>query len=65
MYRVMFEDESNPQKLLMVFQLADTLGTDICILKTHIDVLSDFTDEVSMKLKGLAQKHNFIILEDR
>lgn len=51
--------------LLLLFQLADSHGPDICILKTHIDIVSDFTAEVSVKLKELARKHNFIIMEDR
>lgn len=50
---------------VIVSQVADSHGPDICILKTHIDLLTDFTSEVSIKLKELAQKHNFIIMEDR
>ena len=46
-------------------QLADSHGPDICILKTHIDLVTDFNAEVSVKLKELAQKHRFIIMEDR
>ena len=45
--------------------MADTLGPHICLLKTHIDVVRDFTAEVSVKLKVLAQRHSFVIMEDR
>uniref|UniRef100_A0A8D0HML4 Uridine 5'-monophosphate synthase n=1 Tax=Sphenodon punctatus TaxID=8508 RepID=A0A8D0HML4_SPHPU len=55
-------DVTNAKELL---QLAATLGPLICILKTHIDILSDFTQEVTKKLKMLAEQHEFLIFEDR
>ncbi|CAN8027735.1 unnamed protein product [Ixodes persulcatus] len=48
-----------------VLQLADTLGPHICIFKTHVDILEDFSPEFPARLKDLAQKHTFLIMEDR
>ena len=48
-----------------LLQMADTLGPDILILKTHIDILDDFTPAVSVALQQLARKHQFFIFEDR
>lgn len=35
------------------------------IIKTHIDILEDFTPEVIERLKELSTKHDFVIFEDR
>lgn len=55
-------DVTSTSKLL---ELADALGPHICILKTHIDLLNDFSVESMMKLRDMANSHNFLILEDR
>ncbi|KAJ2020437.1 orotidine 5'-phosphate decarboxylase [Coemansia sp. RSA 376] len=45
--------------------LADTVGPYICVLKTHIDVVSDFDADLVERLQALAAKHDFLIFEDR
>lgn len=45
--------------------LARQLGSEICVLKTHIDILEDFTPQVVCELKKIADEMQFIIFEDR
>ncbi|XP_020670210.3 uridine 5'-monophosphate synthase [Pogona vitticeps] len=55
-------DVTSSKELL---QLAAMLGPSICILKTHVDILDDFSQEVARELRGLAEQHEFLIFEDR
>jgi len=55
-------DVTSSEELL---QVAAILGPSICILKTHIDILNDFTQEVVKELRTLADRHEFLIFEDR
>lgn len=46
--------------------LIDKLGPYICLVKTHIDIIDDFSYEGTIvPLLELAKKHNFMIFEDR
>lgn len=41
------------------------LGPYIAVFKTHIDIISDFNEATVTGLKSLAEKHDFLIFEDR
>lgn len=55
-------DEITSEKFL---EVADMLGPYICVLKSHIDIIKDFTPDVTKRLTELSKKHNFMLFEDR
>jgi len=46
-------------------KLIDQVGPEICLLKTHIDIIEDFDWDLIEQMEKLAKKHRFIIFEDR
>ncbi|MBU4246384.1 MAG: orotidine-5'-phosphate decarboxylase [Nanoarchaeota archaeon] len=48
-----------------ILELAELLGADIAVFKTHVDIWNNFSPEVIQELIAISKKHNFIIFEDR
>lgn len=55
-------DVTSKQALLT---LADQVGSEICLLKTHLDIIKDLDQDLLYQLHELAAKHQFMIFEDR
>lgn len=45
--------------------LAQQLGSEICVLKTHIDIVEDFSVQLIHELRELADTKHFLLFEDR
>lgn len=45
--------------------LAEAVGPEICVLKTHADIVADWDAETGAALRALAEKHDFLVFEDR
>src|SRR3989338_5163295 len=46
-------------------RLIEAVGSEICLLKTHIDIIAGLPPDFAETLEELKQKHNFLIFEDR
>jgi len=55
-------DVSTSSQLL---KLADETGDSICILKTHADIVDDWSERTVRKLREIAKKKKFLVFEDR
>lgn len=49
----------------VILELAELAGPHIVVLKTHIDIVEDFSESFVQKLKELARRHEFLLMEDR
>lgn len=55
-------DETDPERFM---NLAERLGPEVAVLKTHIDTVENYTGKLTVELASLAREHNFLIFEDR
>src|SRR3989339_1325554 len=70
-FRLMLEKKSNLCVSLdlltadALIAMAELLGPEVCMFKTHIDTLQDFIPSVTQKLRALADRDGWILFEDR
>ena len=55
-------DVSTTNQLL---ELAEEVGDSIVLLKTHADIVSDFTERTIRRLRDVSARKHFVIFEDR
>lgn len=48
-----------------LLDLAEECGDHICILKTHCDIVTDWSDRTARALQEIARRKAFVIFEDR
>lgn len=48
-----------------ILALVDKVGPHVCLVKTHVDIIEDFNQDFLTSLCKLAEKHSFLIFEDR
>ncbi|KAK7179001.1 hypothetical protein DPSP01_013145 [Paraphaeosphaeria sporulosa] len=48
-----------------LLDLAEECGDHICVLKTHCDIVTDWSDRTARALKEIARRKCFVIFEDR
>jgi len=45
--------------------VCEAVGRNVCLVKTHIDIVEDFDMDLVHQLTQLSEKHDFLIFEDR
>ncbi|KAK3080097.1 hypothetical protein LTS18_003126 [Coniosporium uncinatum] len=55
-------DVTSTSELLAV---AEEVGDSICLLKTHADIINDFSDRTVRGLREIAKRKKFLVFEDR
>lgn len=45
--------------------IAEKVGPHICVFKTHVDIFDKWDDSIAAQLTAIAEKHDFLIFEDR
>ncbi|KAL9126794.1 MAG: hypothetical protein Q9217_004207 [Psora testacea] len=48
-----------------LFEVAEEVGDYICVLKTHADIINDFSERTIRGLQDVAMRKRFLIFEDR
>ncbi|KAL0259573.1 orotidine 5'-phosphate decarboxylase [Diplodia seriata] len=48
-----------------LLSLAEEVGDSICLLKTHADIINDFSDRTVKQLRDIAKRKKFLVFEDR
>jgi uridine monophosphate synthetase len=48
-----------------LLELAEEIGDYICVLKTHADIIDDFSERTVKKLQEIARRKSFLLFEDR
>lgn len=48
-----------------LLQLAEEVGDSICMIKTHADIIDDFSERTVKGLRDLAREKKFLVFEDR
>ncbi|EIE21646.1 monophosphate synthase [Coccomyxa subellipsoidea C-169] len=48
-----------------MLRIADAAGPHIAVFKTHVDIFDKWDDSIAAQLRQLADKHDFLVFEDR
>lgn len=48
-----------------LLRIAEEVGDHICVLKTHADIIDDWSKETILGLQEIASRKKFLLFEDR